>query len=113
MSLTEKQYQALMFIKRSIDRRGFSPTLDEIMVDLGQRSKSGTHRVLTGLEERGFIRRRPGQWRAIEIVRMPGDEIGYRIAADRICDRMASESGDDGFIPVNAAQKIVKQEMSR
>ena len=57
--LTRKQYELLLFIHRHLGEHGVSPSFDEMKEALSLRSKSGIHRLITGLEERGFIRRLP------------------------------------------------------
>ncbi|HET7410745.1 MAG TPA: transcriptional repressor LexA [Paracoccaceae bacterium] len=69
--LTRKQYDLLMFIHARVQRDGVSPSFDEMKAALDLRSKSGIHRLITALEERGFIRRLPHRARAIEITRLP------------------------------------------
>ncbi len=69
--LTKKQYDLLIFIHNRVQRDGVSPSFDEMKAALDLRSKSGIHRLITALEERGFIRRLPHRARAIEIVRLP------------------------------------------
>lgn len=69
--LTRKQYDLLMFIHKRVQRDGVSPSFDEMKEALDLRSKSGIHRLITALEERGFIRRLAHRARAIEIVRLP------------------------------------------
>ena len=69
--LTRKQYELLMFVDKHLRETGISPSFDEMKEALGLRSKSGIHRLMTGLEERGFIRRLPHRARALEIVRLP------------------------------------------
>jgi repressor LexA len=69
--LTRKQYELLVFIDRHLKEFGVSPSFDEMKDALGLRSKSGIHRLMTGLEERGFIRRLPHRARALEVIRMP------------------------------------------
>jgi len=71
--LTRKQHELLMFINQRINSVGVSPSFDEMKDALGLKSKSGIHRLITGLEERGFIRRLPHRARALEILRMPRD----------------------------------------
>jgi repressor LexA len=71
--LTRKQHELLMFINQRINGAGVSPSFDEMKDALGLKSKSGIHRLITGLEERGFIRRLPHRARALEILRMPQD----------------------------------------
>lgn len=69
--LTRKQIELLEFIQKSMARDGVPPSFDEMKVALDLRSKSGIHRLVTALEERGFIRRLPHRARALEIVRLP------------------------------------------
>ncbi|MFQ5618225.1 MAG: transcriptional repressor LexA [Rhodospirillales bacterium] len=69
--LTRKQYELLVFINQRLTESGVSPSFDEMKDALGLRSKSGIHRLITGLEERGFIRRLPHRARALEVLRLP------------------------------------------
>jgi repressor LexA len=69
--LTKKQRELLMFIERRLREAGVSPSFDEMKDALDLRSKSGIHRLITGLEERGFIRRLPHRARALEVLRLP------------------------------------------
>ena len=71
--LTRKQHELLIFIYRHLSKNGVSPSFDEMKDALGLRSKSGIHRLISGLQERGFIRRLPHRARAIEILRLPED----------------------------------------
>lgn len=81
--LTKKQLDLLDFINKRVQRDGVPPSFDEMKEALDLRSKSGIHRLITALEERGFIRRLAHRARAIEIVKLP--------------DSMAPKSG--GFTP--------------
>ena len=76
--LTRKQKELLFLIRDRVTADGVPPSFDEMKGALGLRSKSGIHRLITGLEERGFIRRLPHRARALEIVKMPdgGDDAG-------------------------------------
>lgn len=69
--LTKKQYQLLLFIDYRLRESGVSPSFDEMKEALALKSKSGIHRLITGLEERGFIRRLPHRARALEVLRLP------------------------------------------
>ncbi len=69
--LTRKQHELLMFIHERIKETGVSPSFDEMKDALDLASKSGIHRLITALEERGFIRRLPHRARALEITKMP------------------------------------------
>ena len=78
--LTKKQYDLLEFIHRRVQRDGVPPSFDEMKEALDLRSKSGIHRLITALEERGFIRRLAHRARAIEILRLPDTIAGQRPA---------------------------------
>ncbi|MEO1251794.1 MAG: transcriptional repressor LexA [Pseudomonadota bacterium] len=69
--LTKKQHDLLAFIHERVSETGVSPSFDEMKDALELRSKSGVHRLITALEERGFIRRLPNRARALEVLRMP------------------------------------------
>jgi repressor LexA len=69
--LTRKQYELLRFIHERLKESGVPPSFDEMKDALDLRSKSGIHRLITALEERGFIRRLPNRARAIEVIRLP------------------------------------------
>ncbi len=73
--LTKKQYQLLLFIDQRLRDVGFSPSFEEMKEALGLRSKSGIHRLITALEERGFLRRLPHRARALEVLRMPENAL--------------------------------------
>ncbi len=69
--LTRKQHELLMFIHERIKESGVSPSFDEMKEALDLASKSGIHRLITALEERGFLRRLAHRARALEVVRLP------------------------------------------
>src|SRR5579875_2824808 len=69
--LTRKQHELLMFIHERIKETGVSPSFDEMKDALDLASKSGIHRLITALEERGFLRRLPHRARALEVVKLP------------------------------------------
>ncbi|MTH96950.1 transcriptional repressor LexA [Roseibium sp. RKSG952] len=69
--LTRKQYELLMFIHERLKEAGVPPSFDEMKDALDLRSKSGIHRLITALEERGFIRRLPNRARALEVIKLP------------------------------------------
>lgn len=83
--LTNKQYELLIFINERIRESGISPSFDEMKDALDLRSKSGIHRLINALEERGFIRRLPNRARALEVLRLP--------------DSMAQNGRSRGFSP--------------
>ncbi|MDE1466642.1 transcriptional repressor LexA [Aurantiacibacter sp. D1-12] len=69
--LTAKQHELLLFINRRLEESGISPSFEEMKEALDLKSKSGVHRLISALEERGFIRRLPNRARALEVVKMP------------------------------------------
>mgnify|MGYP001334062184 CR=1 FL=1 len=69
--LTSKQKELLMFIHSRLQEAGVPPSFDEMKDALELKSKSGIHRLITALEERGFIRRLPHRARALEVVKLP------------------------------------------
>lgn len=79
--LTAKQHKLLYFINERLEETGISPSFDEMKEALGLKSKSGIHRLIMALEERGFIRRLPNKARALEVLRLP-DGTGRRDSAD-------------------------------
>ena len=75
--LTRKQHELLVFIDRHLKRTGFSPSFEEMKEALQLKSKSGIHRLISALEERGFIERRHHRARALEVRRLP-ENLGVR-----------------------------------
>src|SRR5476651_1950460 len=69
--LTRKQYELLMFIHERVRESGIPPSFDEMKEALDLKSKSGIHRLITALEERGFLRRMEKRARALEVTRLP------------------------------------------
>ena len=69
--LTKKQHELLLYINSHLSTQGVSPSFDEMKDALNLKSKSGIHRLITGLVERGFIRRLPHRARALEVLRLP------------------------------------------
>ncbi len=69
--LTSKQRELLLFIDGRLNEGGVSPSFDEMREALELKSKSGVHRLISALEERGFIRRLPNRARALEIIKLP------------------------------------------
>jgi repressor LexA len=80
--LTRKQYELLRFIHERLKEAGVPPSFDEMKEALDLRSKSGIHRLITALEERGFIRRLPNRARAIEVIRLP-DSVAHGVTNSR------------------------------
>src|SRR5580693_3074002 len=78
--LTRKQFELLRFIHERLKEAGIPPSFDEMKDALDLRSKSGIHRLITALEERGFIRRLPNRARAIEVIKLP-DSIAHGLVS--------------------------------
>lgn len=74
--LTRKQHELLRFIQERLKETGVPPSFDEMKDALDLKSKSGIHRLITALEERGFIRRLPNRARALEIIKQPEQSAG-------------------------------------
>jgi repressor LexA len=108
--LTRKQYELLRFINERLKEAGVPPSFDEMKDALDLRSKSGIHRLITALEERGFIRRLPNRARAIEVIKLPelspsggGNRRGFTpsvIEGNLGKVRGGGASADDGERPV-------------
>jgi repressor LexA len=106
--LTRKQFELLRFINERLKEDGVPPSFDEMKDALDLRSKSGIHRLITALEERGFIRRLPNRARAIEVIKLP-DSVNQGGAPRRgftpsviegTLGRVRTSSEDDGGRPV-------------
>ncbi|QKG71644.1 transcriptional repressor LexA [Erythrobacter mangrovi] len=73
--LTAKQHELIRFIQQKLEETGISPSFEEMKEALDLKSKSGVHRLISALEERGFIRRLPNRARALEVVKLPEDAV--------------------------------------
>ena len=71
--ITKKQHELLLYLNSYIKQNGISPSFEEMKIALNLHSKSGIHRLITSLQERGFVRRLANRARAIEIIRLPED----------------------------------------
>ena len=87
--LTRKQHELLMFINERLRESGVPPSFDEMKDALDLKSKSGIHRLITALEERGFLRRLPNRARALEILKLP----------ESVAPGLASPDRSKGFSP--------------
>lgn len=97
--LTKKQHQLLLFIQKRLEENGVSPSFDEMKDALDLKSKSGIHRLITALEERGFIRRLPHRARALEILRTPDSSATVPAQADTMHPAALDRSASRGFTP--------------
>lgn len=101
--LTKKQHELLLFIDQKLKETGVAPSFDEMKEALSLKSKSGIHRLIRALEERGFIRRLPHRARALEVTRIP--EITARPASP--------ETPSETAAPINAGHVIQADFKSR
>jgi repressor LexA len=109
--LTRKQHQLLIFINERLNATGVAPSFDEMKEALGLKSKSGIHRLISGLEERGFIRRLAHRARALEVLRLPDDiGVGDSAAAggkhDRFAPQVIEGGRDAGAGPIIAPSEL-------
>jgi repressor LexA len=107
--LTRKQFELLRFIHERLKESGVPPSFDEMKDALDLRSKSGIHRLITALEERGFIRRLPNRARALEVIKLPepvasgvpGVRRGFTPSViEGTLGRVRTDSPEDGSRPV-------------
>lgn len=80
--LTAKQHELIRFIQQRLEETGISPSFEEMKEALDLKSKSGVHRLISALEERGFLRRLPNRARALEVIRQPEDATPARTAGN-------------------------------
>ena len=109
--LTRKQLDLLEFIHKRLQKDGVPPSFDEMKEALDLRSKSGIHRLITALEERGFIRRLAHRARAIEILRLP-ESIGVGGFQPRIIEGSLSPPPAEA-LPIEAANALTLPIMGR
>ena len=93
--LTRKQHELLVFIDRHLRETGFSPSFEEMKQALRLKSKSGIHRLISALEERGFLRRHHHRARALEVLRLP-DSLAAPAPAAALAP---AEDAAAGFTP--------------
>lgn len=94
--LTRKQHELLMFIHERLKESGIPPSFDEMKEALDLASKSGIHRLITALEERGFIRRLPNRARALEVLRLPDSIAPGLNAAKKFSPSVIQGGGGQG-----------------
>ncbi|TNE31166.1 MAG: transcriptional repressor LexA [Alphaproteobacteria bacterium] len=100
--LTAKQHELIRFIQQKLEETGISPSFEEMKEALDLKSKSGVHRLISALEERGFIRRLPNRARALEVIKQPEDStpLGRSRPANDVASRtiappMAPQAAND------------------
>ena len=90
--LTAKQKELLLFIHQRLGEAGVSPSFDEMREALDLKSKSGVHRLISALEERGFIRRLPNRARALEVVKLPESSSRDSISVKPVVPAAANDT---------------------
>ena len=80
--LTKKQYELLLYIDRHLKQTGFSPSFEEMKDALKLKSKSGIHRLISALEERGFLARRRHRARALEVLKLPENMVSRELSEE-------------------------------
>ncbi|HVY11998.1 MAG TPA: transcriptional repressor LexA [Alphaproteobacteria bacterium] len=103
--LTRKQQELLVFIHDRLAKDGISPSFDEMKTALRLKSKSGIHRLISGLEERGFIRRLPHRARALEVTRLP-ESLNIKETLQKTAAGVKSASQKMGQAVGRAAQAV-------
>ena len=93
--LTRKQHELLTYIHWRLGETGVSPSFEEMKDALDLKSKSGVHRLISALEERGFIRRLPNRARALEVTRMPDTKAGIASAPQSPVNAPAAANSND------------------
>ena len=104
--LTRKQHELLVFIDRHLRQTGFSPSFEEMKEALNLRSKSGIHRLITALEERGFLKRRAHRARALEVVRLPDSLAPGKAPSREAAGAAGSPGGASNVIRGNFAPNL-------
>jgi len=99
--LTRKQHDLIRFIQERLEENGISPSFEEMKEALDLKSKSGVHRLVSALEERGFIRRLPNRARALEILKLP--EASVKPRARELAAAAAARSN---IVNLEAARKV-------
>jgi repressor LexA len=102
--LTRKQHELLMFIHERMKESGIPPSFDEMKEALDLRSKSGIHRLITALEERGFIRRLPNRARALEVVKLP-DSMNTSLGGRKARFEPSVIEGNLGKVPARPVSR--------
>lgn len=104
--LTAKQHELLRFIQHRLEESGISPSFEEMKEALDLKSKSGVHRLISALEERGFIRRLANRARALEVIKMPEDATPAPRAARAANDVVSQMAPAQAPSPANDVIEI-------
>ncbi|NVE93972.1 transcriptional repressor LexA [Altererythrobacter lutimaris] len=106
--LTAKQHELIQFIQQRLEETGISPSFEEMKEALDLKSKSGVHRLISALEERGFIRRLPNRARALEVIKQPTDSTpaGRVAPANDVVSKVTSPPAAAAPSPANDVIEI-------
>ncbi|MBB2970692.1 transcriptional repressor LexA [Mesorhizobium sp. RMAD-H1] len=110
--LTRKQHELLLFIHERLKETGVPPSFDEMKEALDLASKSGIHRLITALEERGFIRRLPNRARALEVVRLPDSIAPGLNAQKKFAPSVIEGSLGRNVAPVSSRPRVANDDES-
>jgi len=103
--LTKKQFELLLFINERLKETGVSPSFDEMKEALNLKSKSGIHRLITALEERGFIKRLAHRARALDVIKLP-DSMSTSLTAPSRTTTPLPAANDDRSVSVPVMGRI-------
>jgi repressor LexA len=106
--LTAKQHELLIFIQKRLEETGISPSFEEMKDALDLRSKSGVHRLISALEERGFLRRLPNRARALEVIKQPEDIATKASQAEVARDAVAKLTTPPPRMTPTAANDVIE-----
>ena len=108
--LTAKQHELIRFIQTRLEETGISPSFEEMKEALDLKSKSGVHRLISALEERGFIRRLPNRARALEVLKQPEDVTSTvrAPAATPAANDVVAHAAKPPVIPPMAANDVIE-----
>jgi repressor LexA len=104
--LTRKQHELIRFIQVRLEESGVSPSFEEMKEALDLKSKSGVHRLISALEERGFIRRLPNRARALEVLRQP-DDVSAKVTAPKVSAPLGAGTVRTPLVPPQPAANDV------
>jgi SOS-response transcriptional repressor LexA len=110
-TLTKKQAECLAFLDSHIKETGSAPSFDQIATAINLKAKSGVHRIITALEERGHIRRLPGRSRALEIVDQSRDQLRYLTPDVRRWVILRAQMGN--MVPETMVAVLLRRVMAR
>ncbi|WP_062010897.1 transcriptional repressor LexA [Aureimonas sp. AU4] len=108
--LTRKQHELLVFIQERLQAVGVPPSFDEMKDALDLKSKSGIHRLITALEERGFIRRLPNRARALEVIKSPDSGLSPKPA--QVVDLTSARKSRQDALEMSERRSVVAENES-